>query len=110
MRGPKVEEIKWYLEWKKNRDDFSWEQMLDLYSDISRQFLDDTLTFDMVDGWDWEYIICSTYVNRKNIDWFMAVLNRDCRWSCDNDEEFAEYIWGLYDRAMEILDDCNQDK
>ena len=109
MKWWKVEEIKCYIEKEKNRDNYSWEEMLRLYQDISSKFLDETLTFDMVDNWDWDYIVCSVYVNRKNIDWFMAVFNRDCRWWCDDAEKFAEYIWTLYDRGLEILNDCNQE-
>ena len=112
MKGPMVEEIKRYLEWKKKLDDYSAEQMMYLYRDVSEKFFNWELIFDIVDDWyDWLYIICSVYINRKNIDWFSAVFDRDVlRWSWDDLEKFAEYIAGLYDRAMEILDDCNQTK
>ena len=102
MKAEKINELIWWAEGKDINPD--WDiNCLGMYTECSNDLLDWELAFDIVDDKsDWEYIICSYYVNVKGKEWFSAIINRDCLWWFNSPEDFAKYVAVLYDRAMEI--------
>lgn len=103
MKAEKIDEI---IEWVKQEDinPSNFDDWLFLFRDVSDEFLEWELDFDIGDGWDWHYIFCTVY---KDVEWkqgYSCVVDRDVVWWFDTPENFAKYVAELYDRAMEILD------
>lgn len=102
MKAEKINELIAWAEWK----DINPESDLDcmyLYRECSENILDWELSFDLIDDkYDWEYILCSYYVNIEGKEWFSAVVSRDVTWWHDTPESFAHEMAELYERAMEI--------
>ena len=102
MKAEKFNALIWWAEWKDINPDSDIDSMY-MYRECSDNLLDWELYFDLIDDKsDWEYIMCTCYVNDPDKEWYSAVINRDCVWWFDTPEAFAKYVAGLYDRAMEI--------
>lgn len=89
----------------KNINPRSIDEALDMYRDVNEYVLGNIFDFDILDDhYDTACIICTTYVNAKDKEWYSAVVNRDCIWWFDTPDACADYIMGLMERAREIKD------